>query len=90
MKKKKNTEINLHELINLNSGCDVIIFEGFKKIDNLKKIEVSLKQNNKEPLYNTIKNVKLFITDDNESHPIKTLNHNQIDLIAGEILNEKL
>ena len=59
-------------------------------MDNLKKSEVRLKQNNKQDLYNTIKNVKLLITDDNESHPIKTLNHNQIDLIAGEILNDKL
>ena len=90
MKKKKNNEINFNELINLNSGCDILIFEGFKKIESLKKIEVRLKQNNKEVLYNTIKNVKLLITDDNETHPIKTLNHNQIDLIAGEILNDKL
>ena len=90
IEEKKNNEINFKELINLNSGCDILIFEGFKKIDSLKKIEVRLKQNDKQALYNTIKNVKLLITDDNESHPIKTLNHNQIDLIAGEILNDKL
>ncbi len=90
IEEKKDTEINLNDLISLNSGCDIIILEGFKKIDRLKKIEVRLKQNNKEPLYNTIKNVKLLITDDDQTHPIKTLNHNQIDLIAAEILNEKL
>ena len=90
IEEKKDTEINLNDLISLNSGCDIIILEGFKKIDRLKKIEVRLKQNNKEPLYNTIKNVKLLITDDDETHPIKTLNHNQIDLIAAEVLNEKL
>ena len=90
IEEKKDTEINLNDLISLNSGCDIIILEGFKKIDRLKKIEVRLKQNNKEPLYNTIKNVKLLITDDDQTHPIKTLNHNQIDLIAAEVLNEKL
>ena len=89
IEEKKDTEINLNYLISLNSGCDIIILEGFKKIDRLKKIEVRLKQNNKEPLYNTIKNVKLLITDDDQTHPIKTLNHNQIDLIAAEVLNEK-
>ena len=89
IEEKKDTEINLNDLISLNSGCDIIILEGFKKIDRLKKIEVRLKQNNKEPLYNTIKNVKLLITDDDQTHPIKTLNHNQIDLIAEEVLNEK-
>ena len=89
IEEKKDTEINLNDLISLNSGCDIIILEGFKKIDRLKKIEVRLKQNNKEPLYNTIKNVKLLITDDDQTHPIKTLNHNQIDLIAAEVLNEK-
>ena len=88
IEEKKDTEINLNDLISLNSGCDIIILEGFKKIDRLKKIEVRLKQNNKEPLYNTIKNVKLLITDDDQTHPIKTLNHNQIDLIAEEVLNE--
>ena len=89
IEEKKDAEINLNDLISLNSGCDIIILEGFKKIDRLKKIEVRLKQNNKEPLYNTIKNVKLLITDDDQTHPIKTLNHNQIDLIAEEVLNEK-
>jgi len=89
IEEKKDAEINLNDLISLNSGCDIIILEGFKKIDRLKKIEVRLKQNNKEPLYNTIKNVKLLITDDDQTHPIKTLNHNQIDLIAAEVLNEK-
>ena len=88
IEEKKDTEINLNDLISLNTGCDIIILEGFKKIDRLKKIEVRLKQNNKEPLYNTIKNVKLLITDDDQTHPIKTLNHNQIDLIAEEVLNE--
>ena len=54
IEEKKDTEINLNDLISLNTGCDIIILEGFKKIDRLKKIEVRLKQNNKEPLYNMV------------------------------------
>ena len=46
IEEKKDTEIKLDELINLNQGCDILIFEGFKKIDSLKKIEVSLKIGN--------------------------------------------
>tara|TARA_Y100000768_G_scaffold350992_1_gene301566 strand:+ start:1617 stop:2105 length:489 start_codon:yes stop_codon:yes gene_type:complete len=88
IEEKKDIKIDIDELISLNSDCDLIVFEGFKKIDYLKKIEVRLKRNNKEPLYKSIKNVKLLVTDDSEDHPIKTLNHSEIDLIAREILND--
>ena len=88
IEEKKDNEINLDKLINFNQGCDLIIFEGFKKIDSLEKIEVNLKNNNKDFLYESIKNVKLLVTDDNKQHPIKTLDHNQIELIASDIFNE--
>ncbi len=88
IEERQDVGINLNELINLNQGCDLIIFEGFKKIDSLKKIEVNLKKNNKDPLYMSIKNIKLLVTDDTKNHPIKTFNHNQIELIANEIINE--
>ncbi len=88
IEEKKDKEIDLDKLISLNEGCDLLIFEGFKKIDNLKKIEVSLKKNNKKPLFVDFKNVKLLVTDEDKNYPIKTLYHNQIELIANEILNE--
>ena len=90
IEEKKDTEIDLNELINLNQNCDLLIFEGFKKIDSLKKIEVRLKKNDKEPLYKFIKNVKLLVTDEEKKFPIKTFNHRQIELIASEIINEEL
>ncbi len=88
IEEKKDKEIDLEELINLNKDCDLLIFEGFKKIDKLKKIEVFLKKNHKNYLFESIKNVRLLITDEDKSYPIKSLNHSQIELIAREILNE--
>ena len=80
-------EIDLNSLMDMNEGCDVIIFEGFKKRKEIPKIEVFLKRNKKDYLYKTIENVRLLITDDNENHPLRSLNHDQIPLIANFILN---
>ena len=67
----------------------MIIFEGFKRFDDLIKLEVSLQKNNKDFLYKSIKNVKYIVTDDNIDHPIQTYNHSQIEKIASKIYYEK-
>ena len=65
------------------------IFEGFKKIKKLSKIEVNLTKNKKEMLYESFDNIKLLVSDDDDSeHPIKVLRHEQIDEIAKEILSD--
>ncbi len=86
---EKNTpEIDIEELIQLNKGCDILIFEGFKKIKKLSKIEVSLTKNNKELLYKSFDNIKLLVSDDKLEHPIKVLRHEQIHEIVKEILRD--
>ena len=64
IEEKISPEIDIEELIKLNEGCDILIFEGFKKIKKLSKIEVNLKKNNKELLYKSFDNVKLLVSDD--------------------------
>ena len=76
------------ELIQLNKGCDILIFEGFKKIKKLSKIEVNLTKNKKEMLYESFDNIKLLVSDDDSEHPIKVLRHEQINEIAKEILSD--
>ena len=60
----------------------MLIFEGFKRFDDLIKLEVSLQKNNKDYLYKSINNVKFIVTNDNIDHPIQTFNHSQIEKIA--------
>ena len=69
IEEKISPEIDIEELIKLNEGCDILIFEGFKKIKKLSKIEVNLKNNNKELLYKSFDNVKLLVSDDMSEHP---------------------
>ena len=69
-------------------GCDILIFEGFKKIKKLPKIEVNLKNNDKELLYKSLDNVKLLVSDDMSDHPIKVLRHDQVNEITKEILSD--
>ena len=88
IEEKDSPEIDIEELIYLNKGCDILIFEGFKKIKKLSKIEVNLIENNKELLYKSFENIKLFVSDDKSKHPIKVLRHNQINEIAKEILSD--
>ena len=88
IEEKDSSEIDIEELINLNKGCDILIFEGFKKIKKLPKIEVHLIKNNKDLLYKSFDNIKLFVSDDTLKHPIKVLRHNQINEIAKEILSD--
>ena len=88
MHQKISHEIDIEELIKLNEGCDILIFEGFKKIKKLSKIEVNLKKNNKELLYKSFDNVKLLVSDDMSEHPIKVLSHDQVNEITKEILSD--
>ena len=88
IEEKISSEIDTEELIQLNKGCDILIFEGFKKIKKLSKIEVNLKKNNKELLYKSFDNVKLLVSDDVSEHPIKVLRHDQVNEITKEILSD--
>ena len=88
IEEKNTSEIDIEELIQLNKGCDILIFEGFKKIKKLSKIEVNLTKNKKEMLYESFDNIKLLVSDDDSEHPIKVLRHEQIDEIAKEILSD--
>ena len=88
IEEKFSSEIDIEELIKLNNGCDILIFEGFKKIKKLSKIEVNLTKNNKELLYKSFDNVKLLVSDDMSEHPIKVLRHDQVNEIIKEILSD--
>ena len=88
IEEKISPEIDIEELIKLNEGCDILIFEGFKKIKKLSKIEVKLTKNNKELLYKSFDNVKLLVSDDMSEHPIKVLRHEQVNEITKEILSD--
>ena len=88
IEEKISSEIDIEELIELNKGCDILIFEGFKKIKKLSKIEVNLTKNNKELLYKSFDNVKLLVSDDMSEHPIKVLRHEQVNEITKEILSD--
>ena len=88
IEEKISPEIDIEELIKLNNGCDILIFEGFKKIKKLSKIEVNLTKNNKELLYKSLDNVKLLVSDDMSEHPIKVLRHDQVNEIIKEILSD--
>ena len=88
IEEKISPEIDIEELIKLNNGCDILIFEGFKKIKKLSKIEVNLTKNDKELLYKSLDNVKLLVSDDMSEHPIKVLRHDQVNEIIKEILSD--
>ena len=64
IEEKNTSETDIEELIQLNKGCDILIFEGFKKIKKLSKIEVNLSRNNREMLYESFDNIKLLVSDD--------------------------
>ena len=84
----ENNEIDLNSLMKMNNDCEIIILEGFKKRKEIPKIEVFLKRNKQDYLYKTIDNVNLLITDDDKNHPMRSLNHDQIPLIANFILDD--
>jgi len=88
IEEKISSEIDIEELIKFNNGCDILIFEGFKKIKKLSKIEVNLTKNNRELLYKSFDNVKLLVSDDMSEHPIKVLRHDQVNEITKEILSD--
>jgi len=78
----EDNEIDLKSIIDMNKDCQILILEGFKKNNDIPKIEVFLKKNKKEYLYKNVEKVKLLVTDDDKSHPLKVLSHDQIPLIA--------
>ena len=88
IEEKISSEIDIEELIKFNNGCDILIFEGFKKIKKLSKIEVNLTKNNRELLYKSFDNVKLLVSDDMSGHSIKVLRHDQVNEITKEILSD--
>ena len=77
-----DNEIDLKSIIDMNKNCQILILEGFKKNNDIPKIEVFLKKNKKEYLYKNVEKVNLLVTDDDKSHPLKVLSHDQIPLIA--------
>lgn len=77
-----DNEIDLKSIIDMNKDCQILILEGFKKNNDIPKIEVFLKKNKKEYLYKNVEKVNLLVTDDDKSHPLKVLSHDQIPLIA--------
>ena len=83
----EDNEIDLKSIIDMNKDCQILILEGFKKNNDIPKIEVFLKKNKKEYLYKNVEKVKLLVTDDDKSHPLKVLSHDQIPLIAKFIQN---
>ena len=88
IEEKISSEIDIEELIKFNNGCDILIFEGFKKIKKLSKIEVNLTKNNRELLYKSFDNVKLLVSDDMSEYPSKVLRHDQVNEITKEILSD--
>lgn len=80
-------DIDITKIMDMNKDCEILIFEGFKNYKDFKKIEVSLKINNKKELYRDIANVLAIVTDDNTEHKIPKFNHNQIAEIAEFINN---
>lgn len=82
-----DNEIDLKSIIDMNKDCQILILEGFKKNNDIPKIEVFLKKNKKEYLYKNVEKVNLLVTDDDKSHPLKVLSHDQIPLIAKFILD---
>ena len=77
-----DNEIDLKSIIDMNKDCQILLLEGFKKHNDIPKIEVFLKKNKKEYLYKNVEKVKLLVTDDDKSHPLKVLSHDQVPLIA--------
>ena len=78
----EGNEIDLKSIIDMNKDCQILILEGFKKNNDIPKIEVFLKKNKKEYLYKNVEKVKLLVTDDDKSHPLKVLSHDQVPLLA--------
>lgn len=82
----ENQDIDIPKIMEMNKDCEILIFEGFKDFDEFKKIEVSLKVNNKEELYINKSNVLAIVTDDDKEHQIPRYNHNQVSEIAEFII----
>ena len=77
---------DISKIITMNKDCEILIFEGFKKNNELKKIEVSFKKNNKSELNLELPNVLAIVTDQNQKRQIPNFQHDQITEIAEFIL----
>ena len=82
----ENLDIDIDKIINMNRDCEILIFEGFKNFNQFKKIEVSLKVNNKEELHIDIANVLAIVTDNNKEYSIPKFDHDHISSIAEFII----
>ena len=82
----ENLDIDIDRIINMNKDCEILIFEGFKNYNQFKKIEVSLKVNNKVELHSDIANVLAIVSDNNKTYSIPKFDHNNVSEIAEFIL----
>jgi molybdopterin-guanine dinucleotide biosynthesis protein B len=86
MVEQKGLDKDINYFKSLNQDCDILIFEGFKKNKDLKKIEVQLKKNNKEDLFLNTTKVLAVITDIDKNYTIPFYRHDDIEAIAKFIL----
>ncbi len=77
---------NISKIIAMHEDCEILIFEGFKNNNELKKIEVSFKKNNKNELNLELPNVLAIVTDQDQKRTIPNFQHDQITEIAEYIL----
>ena len=83
---EESLDEDIHKIIAMNKDCEILIFEGFKKNNELNKIEVSFKKNNKSELNLELPNVLAIVTDQNKKRQIPNFQHDQIAEIAEFIL----
>jgi len=86
MVEEENLDENISKIISMHEDCEILIFEGFKNNNELKKIEVSFKKNNKNELNLELPNVLAIVTDQNQERTIPNFQHDQITEIAEFIL----
>ena len=86
MIEEEGLDENISKIIAMHKDCEILIFEGFKKNNELKKIEVSFKKNNKSELNLELHNVLAIVTDQNQKRTIPNFQHDQITEIAEFIL----
>ena len=86
MIEEESLDENITKIIAMHEDCEILIFEGFKNNNELKKIEVSFKKNNKNELNSELPNVLAIVTDQTQKRTIPNFQHDQIPEIAEFIL----
>ena len=86
MIEEESLDENISKIIAMHEDCEILIFEGFKNNNELKKIEVSFKKNNKNELNLELPNVLAIVTDQDRKRTIPNFQHDQITEIAEFIL----